>query len=360
MKSKSILTYLSIVTAMAVSVFGQPPAAKPPSAFEPVPQLTITGTENIAYHTRSGDLKAGETDVYTLNVNIANSAIFRGTIEQLPYISNTLSADQQGKVSYDVDLDVCNPRNPAQTRNVGKMIGYVQVDKTNVYHYDDGAGVKIVVFPIGAAKGFESRFAGLSIGKPPATSGLAKIKQDAVRLVSSKGGAIVLTKYDKMTFQNHILPMGPVQIYPETNVSGTLFYDYSHSAWHFNNVHLVYNAEGRRADDVLTGSIRWIEPKNRAQTGEGHYEVLVYVNEPPPTESAAFAGTPDESSFFTASDDIPGLLGQISYKDSITPDGRVVGSVIQIDLKTVKLSKVQCMALAKLVLFSLAVPFNAE
>ncbi len=357
---KSILSLLS-VAALAVAAFAQTPAPKAPSPFEPVPSLPITGTETIQYRTRaSSEVKPGVTDVYTINVNVANSAVFKGTIEQLPYISNTITADQPGKITYDVDLDVVNPRNPAQTRNVGKIVGYVPVDKQNLYHYDNGPGVKVVVFPIGAAKGFESRFTGLAIGKPPANSGLAKLKQDAVRLVSSKGGAIVLTKYDKMTFQNHILPMGPVQIYPETTANGTLFYDYSRSAWHFNNLHLIYNAEGRRADDVLSGSIRWIEPKNRASTGEGKYDVLVYVNEPPPTESAAFSATPDESAFFSADAEMPSLVGTISYKDTITSDGRVTASAITIDLKAVKLSKVQTMALIKLIIFSLIVPFNAE
>ncbi len=356
MKIKSILLLL----ALAVTAFAQTPAPKPVSAFEPVPSLSITGTEAIQYRTRSGAVKPGVSDVYTINVNVANSAVFKGSIEHLPYISNTMSADQSGRISYDVDLDVVNPRNPTQTRNVGKIIGTVPVDKMNVYQYDQGGGVKVVVFPIGAAKGFESRFTGIAIGKPPATSGLAKMKQDAVRLVSSKGGAITLTKYDKMTFQNHILPMGPVQIYPETTANGTLFYDYSRSAWHFNNLHLVYNAEGRRADDVLSGSIRWIEPKNRASTGEGKYDVLIYVNEPPPTESATFAGTPDEASFFAADTEMPGLSGTISYKDTIAPDGRVMASSITIDLKATKLSKAQVMALAKLILFSLIVPFNAE
>ncbi len=357
MKLKSILFILLAATQLAA----QTPAPKAVSPFEPVPSLPVTGTETIQYRTRATtDLKPGVTDVYTINVNVANSAVFHGTIEQLPYISNTITSDQPGKVTYDVDLDVVNPRNIAQTRNVGKIVGYVPVDKQNVYHYDDGAGVKVVVFPIGAAKGFESRFTGTAIGKPPATSGFAKLKQDAVKLVSSKGGAILLTKYDKMTFQNHILPMGPVQIYPETTASGTLFYDYTRSAWHFNNLNLVYNAEGRRANDVLTGSIRWIEAKNRASTGEGHYDVLVYVNEPPPTESAAFSATPDESAFFGAQDDMPGLSGTISYKDTITSDGRVTASAITIDLKATKLSKVQCMALVKLIIFSLIIPFNSE
>lgn len=360
---KSILSLLA-AAALAVSAFAQAPApaaAKPPSAFDPVPTLPVTGTMQIAYRTRaSAEPKPGVTDVYTLNVNVANSAVFRGAIEQLPFVSNTLSSNQNGRIQYDVDLDVVNPRNIAQTRNVGKIVGFVPVDKQNVYHYDEGAGVKIVVFPIGAAKGFESRFTGTTIGKPPAASGFAKLKQDTVKLVSSKGGAIILTKYDKMTLSNHILPMGPVAIYPEVTTNGTIFFDYTRNAWHFNNLHLIYNAEGRRADDVLSGSIRWIEAKNRPQTGEGHYEVNVYVNEPPPTESAAFAATPDEAAFFSASDEMPGLSGNISYKDTITGDGRVTNSVIQIDLKGIKLSKAQLMALSKLIFFSLIVPFNAE
>ncbi len=361
---KTTLLSLLAAATLAVTAFAQTPtqpaASKSVSAFEPVATLPVTGTMQIAYRTRSGDAsKPGVTDVYTISVNVANSAVFHGTIENLPYIANTITSDQVGRVTYDVDLDVVNPKNVTQTRNVGKVTGYSPIDKQNVYHYESGGGIKVIVFPIGAAKGFESRFNGLALGKPPAVSGFKKLSQDAVKLVSSKGGSIILTKYDKMTFQNHLLPMGPVQIYPETTVNGTLFYDYDRTAWHFNQVHFVYNAEGRRADDILTGSIRWIEAKNRKQTGEGHYEFDIRVNEPPPTESAIFAATADESSFFDTPTDIPSLTGTMSYKDSFSGD-TVVGSMVTIELKATRLSKAQAMYLVKCILLSCLVPFNAE
>jgi hypothetical protein len=350
----------SLILALAALTASAQVPAKAPGPFEPVATLPVTGSMQISYRTRAQETpKPGVTDVYTVNVNVANSAVFHGTIEQLPYIANTLSSDQPGRVSYDVDLDIVNPRNVTQTRNVGKLTGYVPADKQNVYHYDAANSVKVIVFPIGAAKGFESRFNGTVLGKPPAASGFTKMKQDAVKLVSSKGGAITLTKYDKMVFQNHVLPSGPVLIYPETTVAGTAFYDYDRSAWHFNNLTLTYNADGKRAVDTLSGSIRWIEAKNRKQTGEGHYELNVYVNEPPPTESSIFAATADESAFFAASDEMPGLIGSISYKDTFAGD-TVTNSAIQIDLKANHLSKAQTMALVKLLLFSLLVPLNAE
>ncbi len=336
-------------------------AQTPKGPFDPAPTLPVTGTLNINYRTRTGEGrgKEGVADTYTVDINVANSAIFRGTIEQLPFIKNTLSSNQVGKLTFDVELDVVNPANPKQTRNVGKLFGAVPVDENNVYRYSDGAGVKVAVFPIGAAKGFESRFNGLAYGKPPAASGLSKMKQEAVKLVSGKGGAIVLTKYDKMTFENLLLPAGPVQLYPETTVSGTIFYDYGRSAWHFNNVTFIYNAEGKRSVDTITGSIRWLEPKDRSSTGQGHYEFDVRVNEPPPSESAVFAATADESAFFASDASVPSLTGSMNYKDAIAGD-TVTSSAVQIDLTASKLSKQQAMMLTKLVLITAIVPLNAE
>lgn len=358
---KSILSLAAIAAFFVGSLAAQTaPVAKAPSPFEAVPSLPVTGSLNIVYRTRSGGKTVGTTDTYTVNLNVANSAVFKGTIEHLPFIDSTLGVGgQNGRLTFDVDLDVCNPKNPIQTRNVGKLTGSTVIDKQNVYRYSDGNGVKVIVFPIGAAKGFESRFNGLTYGKPPAASGFAKIKQEAVRLTSSKGGAVILTKYDKMSFQNHVLPAGPVQIYPEATVNGVCFYDYDRNAWHFNQVHFVYNNDGRRADDVLTGSIRWIEAKNRRQTGEGHYEFDVRVNEPPPSESAVFSATADEASFFETPTDIPSLTGSMKYKDTFSGD-TVISSVVQIDLKTTRLSKVQTMYLVKALLLSCLVPLNAE
>lgn len=339
------------------SVFAQAPKGP----FDPAPSLPVTGTLNINYRTRTADGRGKEnvSDAYALDLNVANSAIFRGTIEQLPFIKNALSANQLGKLSFDLELSVVNPANPKQSRNVGKLFGAVPIDENNVYRYSDGAGVKVAVFPIGAAKGFESRFNGLAYGKPPAASGLAKMKQEAVRLVSGKGGAIVLTKYDKMSFENLLLPAGPVQLYPETTVSGTLFYDYGRSAWHFNNVTFIYNADGKRNVDTITGSIRWIEPKNRRATGEGHYEFDIRVNEPPPSESAVFAATADESAFFASDANVPALTGAMKYKDAFSGD-TVVSSAVQVDLTASKLSKQQTMMLTKLILLAAIVPLNAE
>lgn len=351
---KRIIAFILAVTASAVFA-----ATKPPSAFEPVPSLPVTGSLTIDYRTRRAPGTEGVSDLYTLNLNVANSAAFKGTIAHLPFIKNTLTKNQAGRVSFDVELEVVNPANPRQTRPVGKMFGFAPIDEANVYQFGEGGGIKVAVFPIGAARGFESRFNGQALAKPPAASGWAKIKKEAVTLVSGKGGRITLTNYDKMEFRNHVLPAGPVQIYPETTVSGTIFYDYGRSAWHFNNVTFVYNADGKRASDVLTGSIRWIEAKNRRQTGEGRYEFDIRVNEPPPSESAVFGAVADESSFFTVDASLPSLTGTLTYKDTFSGE-TVVGSVVQIDLKTSQLSKAQAMYLAKALLLSAIVPLNAE
>lgn len=328
----------------------------------PTPPVFIKGEIGIKFNTRTGPdaerPRPGTTDTYQMAINVANSALFKGQIIARPFISNALSSNQTGQLTYEIDCDVINPNNPAQTRNIGRIFGTVPVDKQNIYRYSEG-NVKVVVFGVGAAKGFESRFNGFALGKPPVASGLAKIKQEAVRLVSSKGGAITLTKYDKMEFQNHVIPAGPVQIYPEATVTGTLFYDYGRSAWHFNNVNITYRTDGQPKMDILTGNIRWVEHPNRKANGEGRYDFDIRVNEPPPTEAAVFAGTTDEAAFFAADDSNPALTGSMHYKDSMAT-GVVVASNVTIDLKGTKLSKQQVMNLAKLLFLTAVVPLNAE
>ncbi len=356
---KRLLTTILVGLYLLTSAFAQTPA---PVATKP-PPLAIKGTMKISYATRTqldgSSPKAGVVDTYALNVNVANSVLMKGTVTQLPFIKNTMSANQLGRVAYDMDLDVVNPANPAQTRNVGRLYGSVPVDERNIYHFNEGESVKIVVLPIGAAKGFESRFNGLALAKPPVVKSLMKQAQEAVRLVSSKGGAIVLTKYDKMEFQNHILPAGPVQIYPETTVTGTMFYDYGRSAWHFNNVTFVYGQEGRRYSDTLTGSIRWVESPARKSNGEGEYQFDIRVNEPPPSESAMFAAVADESSFFAVDNNTSALTGTLKYRDTIVA-GTVTASDVAIDLTSNGLTKQQVMYLGKLIFLSSVVPLNAE
>lgn len=326
------------------------------------PPVIVKGEIAIKFNTRTGPdaerPRPGSTDTYAMAINVANSALFKGIITARPYIRNLTSSNQTGQLTYELDCDVINPANPSQTRNIGRIFGTAPVDNQNIYRFADG-NVKVAVFGVGAAKGFESRFNGLALGKPPAASGLAKMKQEAVRLVSSKGGAITLTKYDKMEFQNLTIPAGPVQIYPEATITGTLFYDYGRSAWHFNNVNITYRTDGRPQVDILTGNIRWVEHPNRKANGEGRYDFDIRVNEPAPSEAAVFAGTTDEAAFFAADDTNPALTGTMAYKDSLS-NGTVVASNVTIDLKGTKLSKQQVMNLAKLLFLTAVVPLNAE
>jgi hypothetical protein len=355
---KNKITKLVSLTLAVLFLATQGMAQTPAPAAVPQKPLTVTGTMNIQFATRGANKTVNSVDTYNLDVNIANSAVFKGTIVAKPVVKQMMSANKMGKLTYSLDALVVNPNNPLQTKDVGRVFGEVPVDDKNVYRFEDGF-VKISILPIGQAKGFESRFSGIAIGKPPAVSGVAKIKQDTMRLVSGKGGAVTLKNYDVMRFQNVVLAAGPVQIYPEVTVAGDMVYDYDRSIWYFKNVTFTYGINGVRLYDTLTGTIRWIEDANRKTNGQGHYDFDVRVNEPPPNENAVFAGTSDESSFFTTDDSIAGLTGSISYKDSM--NGEVVlSSAVKIDLKSNKLNKQQVMCMSKLLFFTMTVPFNAE
>lgn len=350
-----------LTLAFASLAFSQQPAA-------PAPEVFIKGEMAIKFSTRTntdsdGKPKEGVTDRYTLSVNVANSALFRGTIEHTPYISKLVGSSQLAKLAYTVDCDVVNPRNPSQTRNVGRLFGTVPVDDKNTYRFADG-DLKLVVFPVGTAKGFETVFKGLAVGKPPASSEgfLSKLKKEALnisRSVNGKNVAIAVTKYDKMEFQGHSLAAGPVQIYPEAVVNGSMIYDYGRTAWYFDGITISYVLDGRQYQDKLTGNIRWIEAANRAASGEGEYQFDVRVNEPAQAESSVFSGPADESAFFAQDEAIPALTGVMKYKDTMVNEA-VTASAVTIDLKGHKLTKQQAMNLAKLLLLTIVVPLNAE
>jgi hypothetical protein len=260
-----------------------------------------------------------------------------------------IGVNQTSQLLYDIDTDIVNPNNPAQTRNVGKVLGTVPISEENVYGYSAGSA-KVNVFAMGSARGFESKFSGQALGKPPVKTGFAALKQDALKLVNSKGAAISVTKYDKMEFQNMVLPVGPVAIYAESQVNGTLLYDYVRSAWYLQNIIVTYSQDGKRMQDNVTGNIRW---------NNGQYTFDIRVNEPAPSETAIFAATADEASFFATDDVNPSLTGIVKYKDSQAGD-RVVASSIGIDLTGNKLTKQQTMILFKLIFLVAVVPFNAE
>jgi hypothetical protein len=315
----------------------------------------ITGDLSAKYDSRNG----GSSDTYTLTVNVSNSALFKGTIVVKPYKPGTIYGGDMGSMVYSIDTDVVNPNNPAQTMNVGKLYGSVPIDEKNVYRFQDG-NLKLIVNDRGTAKGFDSKFSGYALGKPPsATSLVDKASLSFSKTVNGKAVKVNVTKYDKMEFKNHIIASGPVRIYGEVTVNGAMVYDYERGVWYFQNLAISYPVEGRVMIDSLSGSIRWVEGANRSKTGEGEYQFDIRVNEPPPSEASVFAGPQDESAFFSVDTTIPSLTGTMKYKDTISGKS-VTASAVKVDLQGNKLTKQQAMYLCKLLFLTSIVPLNAE
>lgn len=372
--------YITLLIAAALSSLGlaQTGAAAGASviygaaqAAPSTPETFIVGDMNIDYATRIAGKKPGVADTYRFNVNVSNSSKFYGSIVQVPYISGTIGSygQQNGFLRFDAKTDVLNPKNPTQALNVGTLTGDVPVSAQNVYDFDHG-NLTARVFARGQAKGFDSSAKGVALGKPPAQakSLLDRIKP-AMTFTKQVGGQqqrIVVTKYDIMEFHNHVLPAGPVQIYAESTVNGKAVYGYDRNSWYFDHLIIAYwvtdaNGSQHQQQDSISGDIRWVEDPNRKANGLGEYQFDLRVNEPPPPPDAVFAAPTDEAAFFSADAAAVGLSGTVKYKDRMTEDGEsCVASVIAYDLHGNKLTKVQTMNLAKLILFSLTVPFNAE
>lgn len=328
----------------------------------------VLGAIDIRYNSRAsavnGTPKEKTSDRYGITLNMSDSAVFKGTIDYLPLITGTFDRIiQPASLIYQLDCDVVNPANPSQTKNVGRLYGLVPIDINGVYKYGSGS-LKVSVYSIGRAQGFESKFAGVAAGKPLLKNDglMSKIKKEALSIskqVQGKTIALVVKKYDKMTFVGHTLAAGPVQYYPEAKVDGTMIYDYDRYAWYFQNVTIMYAVDGRQLVDRVTGSIRWIESPKKGLIRDGEYQFDVRVNEPPPNESSAFAAASDETAFFQSDDTIAALTGAMKYRDTLQGD-TVTASTVTVDLKGGKLTRQQTMNLTKLILLSSIVPMNAE
>ena len=349
----------TIATLLALAAFAAAAQTNHP--------LAVKGTMDIQYRSRqSPPGTKGVKDIYTVNVNFANSSLFHGTITDQPqiidgWISKTVV--QPRLLDYDIALDVVNPRNPAQTKNVGRMYGTVPVSSDGVYHYDTGS-LLVDVLPIGAAAGFSSRFDGTAAGKPLArpANWLDAMQREAVnitRMSNGKASTVTLKKYDKMDFRGHVIAAGPVQAYQQVTVNGDMYYDYDKNCWLLNNFTAQYAENGLVKVDRISGTIRWVEAADRKTSGEGEYDFDVRVNEPQAAPTAAFDAAADESAFFTTDTSIPALTGTMKYKDTLKGD-ITMASAVTIDLVGNSLTKQQAMVLVKLVLFSCIVPFNSD
>lgn len=344
------LKLVTLLMAVAVSAMAQTNTPMP-----------VKGTLDIQYKSRqNAQSTKGVKDVYTLSVNVANSALFQGTILDQPQIIDgwvSKKVVQPRVLTYDIACDVVNPKNPAQTRNVGAMKGSVPISSEGIYQYDRGT-LEVAVLPMGNAGGFTSKFGGTAEGKPLArpSNWMETLKCNAVsitRTVNGKTTTVVLKKYDKMDFRQHVIAAGPVQIYQPVTVNGEMLYDYDKECWFFNNVTMQYADNNLMKVDRLSGTIRWDKKGNE-------YNFDVRVNEPPPGANAAFEQkASDESSFFESDTTVPALSGTMKYKDSKRGD-TTLSSQVTIDLMGNNLTKQQVMAMSKIIIFSSVVPMNSD
>lgn len=327
----------------------------------------IKGNIEINYNSRNAPNQKGIVDVYNLNINIANSSLFKGKITDRPQIIDgfiSKSIVQSRLLNYDLQCDVVNQKNPSQTKNVGRLYGSVPIESDGSYQYDKG-NLTVDILPIGNASGFSSKFSGVAVGKPmnrPANwlDNLQRQTVNITRTINGKTTTVQLKKYDKMEFRNHVIGAGPVATYQPVTANGEMLYDYDKSCWFLNNITIQYAENNAVKIDRANGTIRWVESPQRKQNGEGEYQFDVRINEPPPSATAAFeTNNSDESSFFEVDNSSPALIGTMKYKDVLKGETTISSQVI-INLTGNQLTKQQVMALFKLLVLSSVVPMNAD
>ncbi len=330
----------------------------------------IAGTMNIDFRTRtsqdtSGDLADGSPapgvqDIYNFALRVAKTTEFSGKIVRQPNLyTKTLHKRKQGAaLGYDVVLSVLNPKDLTQKKAVGKWVGNVPID-TASGAYDLGGGkaeerpLRMAIDAVGQAQAFTDLFGGRLMGKAEKKDNLAAYTFK--RVIGDKTVQITVKRSDPMRFEGVQLGKGPAEIYPRTVVSGRLDYDYETGNWYTDGIRFKYQLNGKDHEDVVTGSIKWVEDPNRAATGKGHYEFNLRYNEeknkPAAGEAAAFGQMKDEDAFFAVDNSVPALTGTIDYVDTMTPgkdEPTVTASQATYNLKANKLTKQQIMNFFKL------------
>ena len=339
----------------------------------------IAGTMEIDFKTRttpdrSGQLAEksaalGAKDTYKFSLSVAKTTEFSGTITRQPNLYSKLvrSVKQAAALGYDVNLAVLNPRDPKQKKSVGKWVGKVPID-TKTGAYDLAAGkaeespLRVAIDSAGGVQGFVDPFAGRLVGKAEKKDDLATYTYK--RFAGTKVVEVVVKKSDPMKFEQLTLAKGPVGIYPRTVVNGRLDYDYETGNWFTDGIRFRYNLNGKDYEDIVTGSIKWVEDANRSSNGKGQYEFNLRFNEeknkPATAESDAFKGLSDEEAFFAVDNAVPCLTGTVAYVDAMAPGSELPAtSKITFKLNANKLNKQQIMNFFKLWLVCIG-PTNDE
>jgi len=339
----------------------------------------IAGTMDIDFATRvnldsSGDLKKGSPalgakDTYKLDMTVAKTTKFTGQVTRLPNLYSSILSrkKQEAQINYSIDLAVLNPKDTSQKRVVGKWVGMVPIDtESGAYDLSGGkakeSALRVSVDAVGKARAFQEAFGGKMMGKAEQKEGLASYTYK--RIVGDRTVAVVVKKSDPMRFENVVLAMGPAESYPRTVVSGRLDYDYETGNYYTDGISFKYTLDGKEYEDVVTGSIKWIEDKDRATNGKGYYDFNLRFNESKNKkatgEGAAFEKMSEEDAFFAVDNSIPSLTGKISYVDTMGSDGKApISSKITYALNANKLTKQQAMNFFKLWLIAVG-PTNDE
>ena len=328
----------------------------------------IKGTMDCEFKTRtqldsSGSYKEGSPelgvqDTYALKMTVADTTEYVGKITRQPEIvtRTLLSQKQAAQLKFDIDLAVRNPKNVDERKVVGKWAGTVPIDpKTGVYNLAGGAAhespLRFAINAIGSQNAFSDKFEGKLAGKAEKKDDLAAYTYK--RIIGNKTVSVVVKKSDPMKFEDLALAKGPSGNYPHCLVNGRLDYDYETGNWFTDGIRFRYNANGKDVEDIVTGSIKWVEDDARKTNGKGFYEFNLRFNEeknkPATTESSAFEKLSEEDAFFVVDDAVPCLTGKISYEDKfISGTDTPSASKVTFALNANKLTKVQAVNFFKL------------
>jgi hypothetical protein len=265
---------------------------------------------------------------------------------------------QDAMLQFDIDLHVRNPRDLKQKKTVGSWVGVVPID-TATGHFNLAGGMgeakerplRIAVDAVGRAPAFTDPFAGKLVGKAEKKEGLASYTYK--RVVGSKQVTVTAKSVDPMRFEQLVLAKGPADNYPRTTVNGRLDYDYETGNWFTDGIRFKYSLDGTDYEDIITGSIKWVEDPNRETNGKGYYEFNLRFNEEKNKaaggEAAAFEGQSDEEAFFAVDNTIPCLTGRIAYEDTmVSGSDAPASSKVTYNLNANKLTKQQVMNFFKL------------
>ncbi|QDU31591.1 hypothetical protein ETAA8_67510 [Anatilimnocola aggregata] len=339
----------------------------------------IAGTMEIDFKTRTeldtagtyadGSSALGAKDTYILKLTVAKTTEFSGKITRQPDLFTKIirSQKQKAELGFDINLAVRNPRNLDERRNVGKWVGTVPINTaTGAFEISGGASLesplRIAIDAIGQQPAFTDKFGGKLIGKSKKDEGLASYTYK--RLVGNKTFEIKVAKIDPMKFVDLELAKGPAGNYPRTVVNGRLDFDYETGNWLTDGIRFRYNFNGKEVEDIVTGSVKWVEDENRKTNGKGEYQFNLRWNEAKQakdtTEAAAFDKLSDEDAFFAVDDSLPCLTGKISYEDKfISGEETPASSKVTYALNSNKLTKTQIVNFFKLWLIGTG-PINDE